>query len=267
MELLEILQTVREEFMREPQGGLCHIARFHLTDSEERIFHDFLYEDRAGQKVFYTASDMETSMRGQFMWKFNDAKSRFKWLDKNIDIIINSELKIEYKPKTKENMKAILNYITYPFLVIWYFIIGTENQEVKEFVSPLSEPIEIPTPIVGEYSKRKWTRQEILIAMYIWKYDIQNLGLTINLIAGSIRRSEASLIRKMYRFDGLRIFDTRTEYSTLDLNVHLDIINLTEQDFRLAFYEALIEVSIEAQTGVTEYFEMRKAGDESLRDS
>lgn len=146
-------------------------------------------------------------------------------------------------------MKNLLSKIQYVFLVIWYFIIGTES---KSFVSPPNEPA--PTPLekgVEDNHYDKWDISEIIVAIFLIKYDtLELLGFTDDYISACIGRTSAATIRKGYR----SISKGKKNENSLESNLLYYFDNKHQDLIIRTFYRNLIVASKNSGTGVEDYF-------------
>ena len=143
-------------------------------------------------------------------------------------------------------------------LKLWIFLLyvitlGQYNKtETKPFVSPANDFPPIPFPRGHEENNgQEWTQSEILIAMFLLRFDVYELlGLTDEYVAECIGRTQYATQRKGYRaIKKAEKNDVSTESSALWV-----FDNKSEEHSIKAFLRNLIVVSKEAGTEVEDYF-------------
>jgi hypothetical protein len=161
-------------------------------------------------------------------------------------------------------MKNLLSKIKSFLITMWKFIIA----DVRiAFEGPPNKNLDLPIASNKTLENRgTWSEDEVIVSIFIKKFGLDIIGLSLVTIAECLGRSKEAILRKDYRISELFEGDksSKHSYSKLDKKVYESLNRLTEIEALYNFYRTMEDISINTNNGYEQYFSDHRKGIKGL---
>tara|TARA_R110000737_G_C14505009_1_gene472617 strand:- start:308 stop:790 length:483 start_codon:yes stop_codon:yes gene_type:complete len=145
-------------------------------------------------------------------------------------------------------MKSLLKFLLEIFKIIINFI---TLEDIKKDNKELVRPFPVTTYQNKEINNVKWELSEIVVAMFLIKFDVEKMfGLTNNYVAQCIGRTEEATRKKGYR----SISKGKKNDGSIEGSIMKVLDESSKEQVMRTFYRNLIVVAKARQTGVDDHF-------------